>query len=40
MHFIEFLKVAAYVIIFGYFWRTIAGRLADKPLGKAMAAIY
>lgn len=40
MHVVEFIKVAAYIIIFGFFWRTIASRMADKPLGKAMATIY
>lgn len=40
MHVIEFLKVASYIVIFGFLWRTLAGRMADKPLGKAMAAIY
>ncbi len=40
MHVVEFLKVAAYIIIFGFFWRTISSRMADKPLGQAMGAIY
>lgn len=36
----QFLAVSAYVIIFGFFWRTIAGRLSDKPVGQAMAYIF
>jgi hypothetical protein len=40
MHTVEFLKVAAYIIIFGFFWRVIAARLADKPIGQAMGYIY
>lgn len=37
---VEFLAVAAYLIIFGFLWRTLAARLADKPIGQAMAYIY
>jgi hypothetical protein len=40
MHVIEFIKVACYVVIFGFLWRTLAGRMADNSIGKAMAAIY
>ena len=36
----EFLKVAAYIIIFGYLWRVAASRMADRPIGKAMGTIY
>ncbi len=37
---VEFLTVAAYVILFGFLWRTLSMRWADKPVGKAMAYIY
>ena len=40
MHVVEFLKVAAYIIIFGFFWRTLASKWADKPIGQAMATIF
>ena len=37
---VEFLAVACYLVIFGFLWRTLAARLADKPIGQAMAYIY
>lgn len=37
---VEFLTTAAYLIIFGFFWRTLAARWADNSVGKAMAFIY
>ena len=37
---VEFLTVAAYVLIFTYLWRAAAARLAERPAGKAMAAVY
>mgnify|MGYP000561917203 FL=1 len=37
---VEFLTVAAYIVIFGFMWRTLAGRWADKPVGQAMAYIF
>lgn len=37
---VEFLTVAAYVVIFGFLWRTLAARWADKPVGAAMAYIF
>ena len=43
----EFVKIAAYVVIFGFFWRTLAAYLAGKEdgttlasIGRAMAVIY
>lgn len=36
---LDFTKFVAYSIIFGYMWRLGTAKLADKPLGKAMAAI-
>lgn len=36
----DFLKVAAYVVIFTAGWRLVAGHLADKPIGQAMASVY
>lgn len=37
-----FLTTAAYIVIFGFLWRTLASRLAehDSPIGKAMGFIY
>ncbi len=37
---VEFLKVAAFVVIFGFAWRTTAARLSDNAVGQAMAYIY
>lgn len=37
---VEFLAIACYLVIFGFLWRTLAARLADKPIGQAMAYIY
>lgn len=37
---VEFLSVAAYLVIFGFAWRTIAAKTADTSVGKAMAYIY
>jgi hypothetical protein len=37
---VEFAMVAAYLIIFGFAWRSTAAALSDKPIGKAMAYIY
>ena len=36
----DFLTVAAYVVIFGFFWRTLAARLSDTKVGQAMAFIF
>lgn len=36
----QFLSVAAYLVIFGFFWRTLAARLSDTTVGQAMAFIY
>jgi hypothetical protein len=38
--FVEFLTTAAYVLIFTFLWRLASAALADKPLGRAMAAVY
>jgi hypothetical protein len=37
---VDFVTLAAYLIIFGFFWRTTAARLSDKPIGQAMAFIF
>lgn len=36
----EGVVVFAYVIVGTFLWRAAAGALADKPIGKAMAAVY
>jgi hypothetical protein len=36
----DLLKVFAYVVIAGSFWRILAMRLKDTALGQAMAFIY
>ena len=37
---LDFLVWVAYLILFGLTWRFLAAKWSDKPLGKAMAAIY
>lgn len=37
---VEFLSVAAYMVIFGFLWRSLAARLSDNKVGQAMAFIY
>lgn len=37
---VEFLSTAAYIIIFGFLWRTLASRWSDNPVGQAMAYIF
>lgn len=37
---VEFAKVAAFIVIFGFLWRTAASRMSDNPIGQAMAYIY
>lgn len=36
---LDFLVVAAYVIIFGFVWRTLSARLSDSPIGQGMSTI-
>jgi hypothetical protein len=38
--FLSFMALALQLIIFGFLWRAAAFRLADTPVGKAMAFIY
>lgn len=40
LSFVEFLATSAYILIFSFFWRIVAGRIHNTPLGRAMAAIY
>ena len=37
---LEFLSTACYILIFTYFWRLLAARWADRPIGRGMAAVY
>lgn len=37
---IEALTTLGYLIIIGFFWRTLAARWSDNKLGQAMAYIY
>lgn len=37
---VEFFVTGLYVLIFSFLWRALAARLSDKPLGRAMAAVY
>lgn len=37
---VEFVQFAAFAVIFGFAWRTIAAKNADNQLGQAMAYIY
>ena len=37
---IDAVKTFCYIVIFGFFWRTLSARWADNAVGKAMAFIY
>lgn len=37
---LDAIKVFLYVIVVGFFWRMIAGKLSDGPIGQAMAILY
>lgn len=37
---VEAVVTAAYLIIFGFLWRSATIALAETPLGQAMAYIY
>lgn len=37
---LELLKVWAYIIIGGFFWRMLAMRYSDTPVGQAMGFVY
>jgi hypothetical protein len=37
---LDAFKVFLYVIIIGFFWRIIAGKMSDNPIGQAMAFLY
>lgn len=37
---VTFLTFAAFLVIFGFFWRTLSARWADNKVGQAMAYIY
>lgn len=37
---LDFLKVALYLIIFGFFWHLVSYQNADKEWGKAMTFIF
>jgi hypothetical protein len=34
------LIIGLSMIIFGFLWRTLAAKFADRPIGQAMAVIY
>jgi hypothetical protein len=37
---VEFAQVAAFVVIFGFLWRSLAAYWSDNKVGQAMAFIY
>ena len=37
---VEAVTVFAYVLIGTFLWRMAAARLAERPVGRAMAAVY
>ena len=37
---VEFATTAAFIIIFGFFWRSLAARWSDNSVGQAMAFIF
>lgn len=36
----ELATFTAFIIIFGFLWRSLAARWADNSLGQAMAFVY
>ncbi len=36
----EFVALSAYLVIFGFFWRSLAARWSDNSVGQAMAFIF
>lgn len=36
----DFMVFAAYLIIFGFLWRTLSIKLADRKVGQAMAFVF
>jgi hypothetical protein len=34
------LHIVAVILIFGAMWRYLTARMADRPLGQAMAFVY
>ena len=40
MTLIDFIRTAAYIIIFGAIWRTVEAHRSGTPLGAGMAFIY
>ena len=36
----DFLVFAAYIVIFGFFWRTLAGLNHNNALGQGMAFVF
>lgn len=37
---VDALKTFGYVLVIGFFWRTISIALSDTPIGQAMAYLY
>lgn len=37
---LNFLIVAAYIIIFGFMWRTLAAKWSERPVGQGMAYVF
>jgi hypothetical protein len=37
---VEFLQFAAFAVIFGFLWRSLAARWSDNSVGQAMAFIF
>lgn len=37
---LEFFVTAAYIIVFGFLWRSLAARWSERPVGQAMAYIF
>lgn len=37
---VGFVEFAAYAVIFGFFWRTIAAKCHNRAVGQAMAFVY
>lgn len=38
--FLSFLITSAYVVLFGFFWRSLSAKWKDNSTGQAMAYIF
>lgn len=40
MNAVEFVRIAAYIVLFGFMWNLVRGMLPDGQIRRGMSAIY